>query len=912
MIRHRAAAAVVVVLGVVGSMLLAPSAQAASVSTNADANVWQTDGRVDAIAYSADGSVLYIGGIFHHLCPAHAATCSASTTGNVAVDYLAAITVATGAPVTSWRPEPDDDVEALNLSADGTTLFAGGLFNHIGTQTHHKLGAVVAATGAPVSTWVPNIVAEVKALALSPDGTVLYLGGVFKKVNAVTRNLVAAVSAYAPTATTATLLPWDPEASGTDTMDKGSLIPAIVNSLVVRPDGQVYAGGVFTSIGGLSRFNVAALTPGTGGGTGSGVASFSMTPALHYITLNVMLTRDGTTLFASGRGPGGFARAYDSSTGGQLWARRFDGDVQAAVATDTVVFVGGHFDNIARTGTTLLDVRHHLAAVDAATGATDPWSPAANSSFGVYAMAWSPGHLAAGGDFTKINSLAHAGVAQFSGGDAVPPTAPTDLSATSTSKGRVDLAWSQSSDSDSPTVAYRVYRRTVGGTFALLTEFDGSTGGTDPLTYTDTTGTIGTAYEYAVRVADPVFLSPYSNVAGPVAVAGDQFAPGQPSGVAAVSPSHGNVTVTWQGTGDADDATLAYTVTRTVGTTTSTAGSITGPASGPVTFADAIVAGGTATYTVRASDGTFTSAPSDPSAPVVVAADTGTPTKPTGLTVTSPSPNLLALSWNPSTDSDQTPGQLSYQVSRKLGSAGGNGTVIATTVPGVTTFTDTVAAGFIQPDKRYTYYVAATDGARTSAKTSGVSGTVRSSILTDGFTALDAWTLPTTSSGVTLDTTRGHAAAPSAHLLSDSSPLSAGFAHRDLGGAYPTVCMLEWVSVTAYDTGSNGQSTLLRLYSTAGNDIARLYVDNKGALWIRSDWGSNPTITHIVVPADGSWHSAQLCVTTTPDAVSGTLSAWWTTPSSARSPAWTTHLTCCRRSTSVTPWRTTSSSTSTT
>jgi hypothetical protein len=358
-------------------------------------------------------------------------------------------------------------------------------------------------------------------------------------------------------------------------------------------------------------------------------------------------------------------------------------------------------------------------------------------------------------------------------------------------------------------------------------------------------------------------------------VAGDQFPPGQPTGVTATSPSDGNVTVAWQGSGDADDTSLTYTVTRTVGTTSTTAGTVTGPTTGTLSFADALVAGGTATYTVRASDGTFTSAPSSPSTPVVVAADTGTPTKPTGLVVTSPSPNTLVLTWAASTDPDQTPAQLSYQVSRKLGSATGNGTVIATTAPGVTTFTDTVAAGFIQPDKRYTYYVAATDGARTSAKTAGVSATVRSSILTDAFTDLSAWTLPATSSGVTLDTTLGHAAAPSVQLVSSPSPVSSGYAHRDLGGAYPTVCMLEWVSVTSYDTTSNGQSTLLRVYSTAGNDIARLYVDNKGALWIRSDWGSNPTITHVVVPADGSWHSAQLCVTTVPDAVDGTLSAWW-------------------------------------
>jgi hypothetical protein len=278
---------------------------------------------------------------------------------------------------------------------------------------------------------------------------------------------------------------------------------------------------------------------------------------------------------------------------------------------------------------------------------------------------------------------------------------------------------------------------------------------------------------------------------------------------------------------------------------------------------------------VTASDGTFTSAASAASAPVVVAADTATPSVPTGLVATSPSANVVQLTWNASTDADQTQGQLSYLVSRKLSTATGNGTVIATTAPGVTTFTDPVSDAGVQPDKRYTYYVAATDGARTSVKTAGVSVTVSSAVFSDAFTSLGAWTLPPVSGGATLDGAVGHAAAPSVKLVSSPSPLSSGYAHHDLGAAYPTVCMLEWVSVNSYDTRSTGQSTLMRLYSTAGNDIARLYVDNKGALWIRSDWGSNPTITHVTVPADGSWHSAQLCVTTVPDGVDGTLSAWW-------------------------------------
>ena len=102
--------------------------------------------------------------------------------------------------------------------------------------------------------------------------------------------------------------------------------------------------------------------------------------------------------------------------------------------------------------------------------------------------------------------------------------------------------------------------------------------------------------------------------------------------------------------------------------------------------------------------------------------------------------------------------------------------------------------------------------------------------------------------------------------------MTSGYASRALPGSYRTVCVQEWVAVTAYDTASaNSQTSLLRIFSTAGNDIARLYLDNKGVLWIRSDWGSAPTITSVTVPANGTWHSVQLCVTTTATGVDGSM-----------------------------------------
>jgi hypothetical protein len=491
-------------------------------------------------------------------------------------------------------------------------------------------------------------------------------------------------------------------------------------------------------------------------------------------------------------------------------------------------------------------------------------------------MAWSPQHVLAGGDFTTINRVAHGGVAQFTGGDSVSPTAVTDLTVSSTAKGRVDLSWSPVSDSDSPTVTYRVYRRPTSGTFALLSTVSGATGGGGPITWSDATATIGASYQYQVRAADPVYLASAGNTAGPVTVAGDQVPPGTPIAVSATATAPGVATISWQGGGDSDDPSVSYAVTRWTSGGSTALPPMTGAPSGTVTTTDALPAGGTVWYSVTASDGTFTSPASAVSNTIVIGVDAAKPTVPTGLAVSSDAANTMTVSWTASTDADLPTGQIQYVVYRKLKTDSGTGTAIGTTAPGVTSYTDlTSAANGPLPDKAYTYYVAATDGAQTSAKTAGLFGTVSSSVFTDAFSTLSGWTPPLSPSGASLDTTKGHGDASSALLTSLVSPRTYGYLHRSFGGSYPTVCIQEWVALTAYDTRGSGQTTLMRVYSTGGLDVARLYVDPKGALWVRGDFGSNPAVTTVVVPADGSWHSAQLCTTTTPDSVNGSLTVYW-------------------------------------
>ena len=64
-------------------------------------------------------------------------------------------------------------------------IYAGGMFKHIGGKPAGRLAAVDPATGALDPTFTPpTLDGVVRALALSPDGSVLYVGGDFSQLTA--------------------------------------------------------------------------------------------------------------------------------------------------------------------------------------------------------------------------------------------------------------------------------------------------------------------------------------------------------------------------------------------------------------------------------------------------------------------------------------------------------------------------------------------------------------------------------------------------------------------------------------------------------------------------------------------------------------------------------------------------------
>ncbi len=214
---------------------------------------WATNGTVRAMAASA--TTLYLGGSFTW---AGAVGGSGSGWTN-----LAAVNLASGA-VQNWKPVPTGAVTSLALSADGLTLYAGG---------SGFVDAVVVSTTAV--TQIATTTGTVAGLAVS--GTQLYLGGDFTAIptNGHLGVFNLATSAFTGwmTGVTAPVLSvavsggmlYAGEASGIQAvnLDAGSVAAFSASngpvSSLAASCGTLYAGGSFTSIGGLSRAGLAAL-----------------------------------------------------------------------------------------------------------------------------------------------------------------------------------------------------------------------------------------------------------------------------------------------------------------------------------------------------------------------------------------------------------------------------------------------------------------------------------------------------------------------------------------------------------------------------------------------------------------------------------------------------------------------------
>ena len=304
-------------------------------------------------------------------------------------------------------PGQNSAVNALAVSGDGSIVYVGGGFANIGGQARNNLAAVEAATGKVTNFNPAGLGTDGQVFALEVSGTQVYVGGLFEKLGGQTRNGLAKVAG-----TTGGDLGWIPNPT---LGGGGGLILAIEAA-----GTEVYVGGAFTSIGGQARTHLAKLS------ATSGSALPGFTPNPDDAVWSLVLA--GPALYVGGdfNSIGGQLRPAVArlvpTTGNvtpfNVDARTTD-SVRALAVSGTDLYVGGFFPDL---GNPVVR-SNNLVKVDADTGAGNqafiPHVGDYDSSVSVKTLAVAGTSVYAGGDLSFVNRVTRHGVAALDA-DGIP------------------------------------------------------------------------------------------------------------------------------------------------------------------------------------------------------------------------------------------------------------------------------------------------------------------------------------------------------------------------------------------------------------------------------------------------------------------------------------------------------------
>jgi hypothetical protein len=295
---------------------------------------------------------------------------------------IAAVDAGTGN--LKWFLPASNDVRALALSADGSRLFAGGSFTTVNGQARKHLVAINVADHSlvPPATWKGTASGMVRDLVVS--GNTLFVGGTFSSIAGAASKGIGAVSATTGARVT----------TFNHSVDLG------VMGLALTSDKLLLSGN-FTQVDGQPRASIAAIDLSTYALTSWSPARFCSSCTTYWD-----IQTDGTWVYVASSGSGGNFAAFSLATEAQHWRYvHADGDIQAVwLPGDGKVYVGGHFgQQIYRTGSSSSAVTATLvAAIDPATGLPDPnFTPKIYKTYpGVWTLNSTPNRLWVGGDFT--------------------------------------------------------------------------------------------------------------------------------------------------------------------------------------------------------------------------------------------------------------------------------------------------------------------------------------------------------------------------------------------------------------------------------------------------------------------------------------------------------------------------------
>ena len=468
--------------------------------------MWQTNGTVWALAYS--NGVLYAGGSFTSVRPPGAP----AGTSEQAQAGLAAFDATTGEFISSWRPTVTGGVVyALDVSPDGTHLYAGGTFTNIDGIARQRLASfTLADPRAPALLPYNNFKAALNGRVSDIDSTndTVWVGGEFTIANGSARALVAAYN------TGGQLQPLT--VSLTEPTQPYFTKPFV--STIEQNNGRLYIGGMFNRVNG-DVSHALAVVNATTGVRDAGFVTPSIQPTSYVVTAQIS---DGR-LFISGRDDDTSSRArlegvmaVDAATGAPLWGsdnHRCMGDTFAVLVLDGIVWngthahdcsdIGGHPESSPRFYASTLG-----QAVDSGVPAHFyPYTSGSKSVPGsmnnVRAFATDGSTLFVGGGWASVNGVAQQDLTMYRprASNSEPPKKVTGgIVATNGSTGPL-VTWTASSDMDNRSLTYEILRNTSPTPVGTI-QADSTFWSRPALSFIDTTAVPGSTVYYKIRVTD--------------------------------------------------------------------------------------------------------------------------------------------------------------------------------------------------------------------------------------------------------------------------------------------------------------------------------------------------------------------------------------------------------------------------
>jgi hypothetical protein len=384
----RRASLIWTVTGALAGSLLLPGLDGTAFAAvdQTPSTTYQTDGRVSAIVVV--GNRVYVGGLFTSVRPSGAPLGTDETTRR----GLAAFNRSTGA-LLAWNPGVNSQVNALAASPNGKVIYVGGRFGRIGGVRRANLAAVGARSGK-VTKFRAHATGRVLSIA-THDHTV-YVGGKFTHLSGRRVGHVAALTMR-----------------GHVRRSFHASTDGFVRSIALGPRRTLFLGGDFRHVDRRRNHHLAKVSRLSG--------------AVHRLhghpgyPVNKVVVQ-GRRLYLAGNGAGGHVGSY-MTNGSWRWVRQVDGNVASVAVIHGTLYVGGQFHNICAGNTpdggkgfkcpTVQAARQRVLALTKAHGKLDAWNPGANSVLGVFALVGTSSGLDVGGEFTTLGSTAQEGYGRF-------------------------------------------------------------------------------------------------------------------------------------------------------------------------------------------------------------------------------------------------------------------------------------------------------------------------------------------------------------------------------------------------------------------------------------------------------------------------------------------------------------------